>query len=143
MIETLDYSKVPAQFAHCLNENCKQAEHCLRYQTARHIPDTQREIRVLHRAWTRPEGNCPEFKSDVPVKYAYGWTHMFDHLIHEKAVAIKQELLSHYGKAMFYRLKRMEKGFSPKEQQYVRNVFLRHGVKEEPIYDAYCDQYTW
>ena len=25
----------------------------------------------------------------IPVKYAYGWGHMFDKLIHEKAVAIK------------------------------------------------------
>lgn len=40
MIEKLDYTMVPAGFAHCFNGNCKQADHCLRHQIVRFIPDT-------------------------------------------------------------------------------------------------------
>lgn len=143
MIDTLDYSKVPANFLHCLNGECKQADCCLRYQVARHIPATRRELGILNPAWANAEGECPEFMSDTPVKYAYGWTHMFDKLVHEKAVAIKNELLYHYGKSEFYRLKRKEKSFPPGAQQYVRNVFLRNGIKEEPLYDEYRYEYKW
>lgn len=143
MIDTLDYSKVPKGFVHCLNGNCKQAEHCLRYQVTLHLSAIRRDFRTLNPVWTKPEKDCSEFMSDTPVKYAYGWTHMFDKLIHEKAVAIKDELLYHYGKSDFYRLKRKEKSFTPKAQQYVRNVFLRYGVEEEPTYDEYQYEYRW
>lgn len=143
MIDILDYSKVPAGFVHCLNGNCKQAEHCLRYQVTRYVPATRRDFRMLNPSWVIPEGDCPEFMNDTPVKYAYGWTHMFDKLIHEKAIAIKDDLSCYYGKNEFYRLKRKEKSFTPQAQQYVRSVFLRYGVKDEPIYDEYRYEYKW
>lgn len=143
MIESLDYSEVPRGFVHCLNGNCKQTEHCLRYQVARHLPATCNDFRILNPDRIKSESDCSEYLSDTPVKYAYGWTHMFDKLIHEKAVAIKDELLYHLGKNEFYRLKRKEKSFTPRAQQYVRNVFRRYGVEEEPVYDQYQYQYKW
>lgn len=143
MIDNLDYSKVPIGFVHCLNEDCKLAECCLRYQVYRHLPAARRDFQMLNPAWIKSESDCPEFMSDTLERYAYGWTHMFDRLIHEKAVAIKDELLYHYGKSDFYRLKRKEKSFPPKEQQYVRSVFLRYGVQEEPVYDQYQYEYRW
>lgn len=144
MIETLDYSKVPKNFVHCLNADCKQADCCLRQQVSRYIPATQRDFRILNPVRTQnDETSCPDFLIDTPVKHAYGWTHMFDKLMHETAVAVKNELLYHYGKTEFYRLKRKEKSFTPKDQQYVRNVFLRYGVKDEPHYDQYQYDYKW
>lgn len=144
MIDTLDYSKVPANFVHCLNSDCKQADCCLRYQVTRHIPVAQHSFRIFNPAYLQEkEGDCPKFMSDTPLKYAYGWTHMFDKLVYEKAVEIKNDLLYYYGKSEFYRLKRKEKSFSPQAQQYVRNVFLRNGVKEEPVYDQYQYEYKW
>ena len=143
MIDTLDYEEVPAEFMHCFNGTCKRAGTCLRHQVTRHIPETKRSVRTLNPSYVKPENECPEFMSDVPQKYAYGWTHMFDKLIHEKAVAIKNELLYHYGKSEFYRLKRKEKSFTPQAQRYVQSVFLRYGVKEEPVYDRYRYEYIW
>ena len=143
MIDTLDYEKVPAGFTHCFNGTCKLADTCLRYQAGRHIPETKRSIRTLNPSYAKTTESCSAFMSDVPVKYAYGWTHMFDKLIHEKAVAIKDELLCHYGKSEFYRLKRKEKSFTPRAQQYVRSVFRRYGVTEEPVYEQYRYEYVW
>ncbi len=143
MIEDLDYEKVPNGFVHCFNKDCKRAASCLRYQASLHVPAAIRRISVLNPACLKQEGDCPEFVDDTPVKYAYGWTHMFDNLIQEKAVAIKNELLLHYGKSEFYRLKRKEKSFSPQAQQYVARVFRAHGVTDEPVYDSYQYEYMW
>ena len=76
MIDTLNYEKVPVNFTYCFNGACKLAE-------------TKRSVRTLNLSYIKTEESCSEFMSDVPVKYAYGWGHMFDKLIHEKAVAIK------------------------------------------------------
>lgn len=89
MIDTLNYEKVPVNFTYCFNGACKLADTCLRYQVSRHIPETKRSVRTLNLSYIKTEESCSEFMSDVPVKYAYGWGHMFDKLIHEKAVAIK------------------------------------------------------
>ncbi len=41
MIEKLDYAMVPTGFVHCFNENCKNANRCLRgIKSIRFIPDT-------------------------------------------------------------------------------------------------------
>ena len=92
MIDTLNYEKVPVNFTYCFNGACKLADTCLRYQVSRHIPETKRSVRTFNLSYIKTEESCSEFMSDVPVKYAYGWGHMFDKLIHEKAVAIKDVL---------------------------------------------------
>ncbi len=143
MIKAVDYNKVPENFAHCLAKDCKRADSCLRYQISRFIPNSMYSVRIVNPFRQKQGDNCSEYLSDVLVKVTYGWNHMFDKLIHEKAVAIKKELSVHYGKTEFYRLKRSEKGFSLEEQEYVKNVFLRNGIKEDPVYDEVRYEYVW
>ncbi len=143
MIKELDYSIVPKQFGHCLNGNCKRADKCLRYQVTKFITEDTRYINVLSPQWKLTGKKCTEFLDDTPVKYAYGWNKMFDKLIHEQAVAVKNELLYSFGKNLFYRLKRHERPFTPQAQDFVRNVFQRHGIGEEPEYDYYTYEYQW
>ncbi len=143
MIENLDYNQVPKGFTHCFNGQCPQASTCLRHQASRFIPATVRNVSVLNPSYVVADGDCPEYMSDTPVRYAYGWTPMFNKLPYEKAVAIKAELLGTYGKNEFYRLKRKEKSFSPQAQRYVKRVFLRFGVEDEPVYEEYRYEYVW
>ena len=143
MIKELDYNIVPKRFGHCLNGNCKRADKCLRYQVTKFIPEDVRYVCMLNPQWKQTGKKCTEFLDDTPVKYAYGWSKMFDKLMHEKAMAIKNDLLCSFGKNLFYRLKRHERAFTPQAQDYVRMVFRKYGIAEEPEYD-YCQyEYTW
>ena len=38
---------------------------------------------------------------------------------------------------------RKERLLKPKEQEYIRQLFLKRGIKEEPVYDEYVEQYEW
>mgnify|MGYP001040692095 CR=1 FL=1 len=143
MIKELDYSIVPKRFGHCLNGNCKRAEKCLRYQVTKFITEDTRYINVLSPQWKLTGKKCTEFLDDTPVKYAYGWNKMFGKLIHEQAVAVKNELLYSFGKNLFYRLKRHERPFTPQAQDFVRKIFQKHGIEEEPEYDFYQYEYKW
>lgn len=143
MIKEFDYSIVPTRFGHCLNGNCKRADKCLRYQVTKFITEDTRYVNVLSPQWKLTGKKCTEFLDDTPVKYAYGWDKMFDKLIHEQAVAVKNELLYSFGKNLFYRLKRHERPFTPQAQDFVRKVFQRHGIEEEPEYDYYKYEYQW
>lgn len=143
MIEKFDYSLVPAGFAHCFNSDCLKAGQCLRHQITRYIPDDRWSVSTMNPTQIRPEGDCPAFMTDRPLKYAYGMTHLLDQLTYVRARAIKKQLLMHYGKTYFYRLKREERCFLPEDQQYIRNLFLRYGVTEEPVFDYYQNNYEW
>ncbi|MFR8358684.1 MAG: DUF6078 family protein [Parabacteroides sp.] len=57
---------VPTGFAHCFNGNCKSADHCLRHQIVRFIPDTHWSISVVNPACTNSDGDCKAFMADTP-----------------------------------------------------------------------------
>lgn len=143
MIEKLDYAVVPKGFAHCFNENCKNAGQCLRHQIIRFIPDTMWTLSIVNPALTDPDGECTAFMSDTPVQYAVGMDHLLDRLTYQDAKDIKQRLLAAYGKNKFYQFKRKERTFTPEDQNYIRQVFLSYGVEEEPAFDSWQTGYRW
>ena len=119
MIEKLDYAMVPTGFVHCFNENCKNANRCLRHQIVRFIPDTLWAVSIVNPARTSPTGKCAAFMADTPVQYAVGMDHLLDQIPYLEAKRIKQRLLMTYGKNKFYQFKRKERTFSPEDQQVV------------------------
>lgn len=143
MIEKLNYSMVPYDFAHCFNKDCKQAEHCLRYQTVRFIPDTRWSVTVMNPAFVESGRECEAFLADTPVQYAVGMDHLLDKIPYNEAKCIKQRLLATYGKNKFYQFKRKERVFTLEDQDYIRQVFLSYGVKEEPTFDSWQAGYRW
>lgn len=143
MIEKLDYAMVPHKFAHCFNGNCKHADHCLRHQIVRFIPDSLWSVSIVNPARTDPDGECEAFMADTPVQYAVGMDHLLDRIPHQEATSIKQRLLATYGKNKFYQFKRKERTFTPEEQGYIRQVFLSYGVKDDPVFDAWQTGYQW
>ena len=143
MIEKLDYAMVPYDFAHCFNGNCNRADHCLRHQIIRFIPDTFWSVPVVNPVRTDPDGECGAFMTDATVQYAVGMDHLFDRIPNQEAKRIKQCLLTTYGKTKFYRFKRKERIFSPEDQHYIRQVFLSCGVKDDPTFDSWQTGYRW
>ncbi len=143
MLENFDYSLVPYGFVHCFEGKCRQAEHCLRYLTTRYIPKECLSVSIVNPARLAIEGDCPAFLSAQPIKYAWGVDRMLDNLSHKQSKKVKQAMIDHFGKAMFYRIKRKERGLSPKEQQAVAYLFQRCGIKENPMFDKYEDAFMW
>lgn len=143
MIENLDYSIVPYDFALCLNANCKNAGRCLRHQVVRFIPDTLWSVTVVNTPHTNPDGECKAFMEDTPIQNAVGMDHLLDRVPYNEANNIKQQLLAKYGKNKFYQFKRKERVFTPEDQSYIRRVFLSNGVKEEPAFDSWQAGYRW
>ena len=62
---------------------------------------------------------------------------------YEDAVSIRIQLVGHYGKTGYYRFYRGERGLMPKDQAYIRQLFHNKGIKEEPTYQRYTEEYIW
>lgn len=143
MVEKLNYSTVPYDFTHCFNYGCKNAHHCLRHQVVRFVPDTFWAVSVMNPAFVGSGENCKAFLTDTPVRYAVGMDHLLDKIPYNEAKCIKERLLTKYGKNKFYQFKRKERIFTPDDQDYIRQVFISYGVKEEPAFDSWQTGYRW
>ena len=116
MSPDFNYSEVPATFLHCLNKQCKHSAKCMRYLVTAYVPDNYPVISTVN----------PNYFSS-----------------HKEALGIKRELMAELNRTTYYRCYRKERLLKPKEQEYIRQLFLKRGIKEEPVYDEYVEQYEW
>lgn len=138
-----DYSGFPASFAHCFNEKCLRGDNCLRRQMALRIPKERASVQVINPGYLESvtgEG-CRFFLLDEPQQFAKGITYLFDDLPLRKANIIKSQIMRHMGRTNFYRCKRQERLVKPKEQAYIKKLFLNQGIQDEPKFDEYLDYY--
>ena len=102
MSPDFNYSEVPATFLHCLNKQCKHSA----------------------------KESCPYFMADKKKRFALGITHLLDNVPHKEALGIKRELMAELNRTTYYRCYRKERLLKPKEQEYIRQLFLKRGIKE-------------
>ena len=115
MKEEPDSLSVPYNFARCFNAQCPQAPKCLRHIATQFDTADNLYITIINPAHYPADGNqCECFKTAVKVHVAWG--------------------LKRY---------RGERGLMPKDQAYIRQLFRNKGIKEEPTYQRYTEEYIW
>lgn len=138
-----DYSRVPRSFAHCFNSGCPRADECLRHLAAENTPAEVKYVTTVNPRNIPAEGDCPHFMPLVKVRIAWGVKGLFDRIPHKEAVAMRKEIIAHFGKTHYYRLQRKEYSINPDEQEYLRRVFRKYRVEEEPAFEYCTDEYQW
>ncbi len=66
---------------------------------------------------------------------AQGMSNIYDEVSTSVASAIKQDLMEHFGKGLYYHLKNGEKPISAEQQAFIAETFVKHGVTTPPVYD--------
>lgn len=143
MLDKLDYSLVPNDFALCFNGKCLHASTCLRHQVSRHIPKERWAVRAINPERVVPDGDCSGFMDDSPLKNAYGMEHLLDNIPYRQAKEIRREMREYFGMTHFYRLKRKERCFTPEDQLYVRDLLRQYNIEEESLFDRYEENFGW
>lgn len=87
--------------------------------------------------------DCPHFQNAEKIHVAWGISHLLDNVPYKDGTNIKQQLIGHFGKTLYYRFYREERFLSPADQNYIRQLFRRKGITEEPVFDSYTDEYNW
>lgn len=144
MKEDFDYKLVPANYLHCFYEQCSRSANCLRFQVAQHAtPDVVVISTINPSAVAGKNESCTFFERDQLFRFALGITHLLDTLPHAKAVAIRREMLSHFGRNTYYRIRSKERHITPEEQSLIRELFKKEGLTEEPKFDELTYMYSW
>lgn len=66
---------------------------------------------------------------------AQSMTNIYDDVNTSVASAIKQDLVAHFGKGLYYRMKNGEKNINAEQQAFIAETFAKHGVTTLPVYD--------
>ncbi len=143
MENLFNYQEVPRDYRHCQNAECPRSANCLRYQVALRAGSDVPSFWVINPAYIAAHDECPDFHSDQLTRFALGISHLFDKLPHAKAIKIRKIIYAHLGKNMFYRILNKKRHITPEEQDFIREVFQKEGIEEEPVFDKYIDKYEW
>lgn len=138
-----NYNDFPATFAHCYREQCLRGDKCLRRQMALRVPKERGGLYILNPGYLDALGDkeCPFFVLDEPQQFAKGITCLYDDVPLRKAEIIKSKIIAHLGRSTYYRCKQKRRLIKPKEQAYIKKLFLAHGISTEPRYDEYMEYY--
>lgn len=145
MSKPIDYEQIPSDFMHCLNERCLKAGHCMRQWAARMLPAERLHVNILNPRQYEADGGeaCPHFFSDVPQLYGKGFERMLDEIPRRKSTAIKSQMLSYFGRSVYYRSLHGERLVKPAEQVDIRRIFHHNDVQDEPRYDTMIEHYDF
>lgn len=139
-----DYKSVPRYFAHCFNDQCPKTNDCLRRLAAINNTPDKSFITIVNPACFPSNGHtCPHFKPQSKSHMAWGITHLLDNVPHKDATELRNEMINHFNKSLYYRFYRKEHALSPDDQRYILQLFKEKGITEEPVYDYYTDEYNW
>lgn len=142
MKQTFDYNALPSYFAHCFNANCLRADQCLRHKMAILLPKERETVLTVNHLRFLPNGeDCTFFKNNETRLYAKGISALIDSLPHAKAITIRQKLVDHFGKSLYYRFYRKEALISPDQQSFFKEIFKAQGIAEPPVFDELIERY--
>ncbi len=142
-MEHLDYSEVPAYFAHCAAD-CPQASACLRRLAYDELPaDKSFVLMVVPRLLTPSAGACKFFLSSERARYARGFIKMASTLQMARAKDFRDRLIASLGRKKYYKARKGEYVLTPKEQQQVLSLLRSMGANTDIGFDGYTYRHVW
>lgn len=135
---------VPYNYARCFNEHCPKAPDCLRHVAALHTTADTSFISIVNPVSIPTDSTaCPYFKTAEKMHVAWGISHLLDKVPFKDGTSIRNQLISHFGKNLYYCFYREERPITPNDQAFICQLFRRKGIMEEPAFDSYTDEYNW
>lgn len=144
MKEQFDYQSVPYGYAHCFNNQCAKAVNCLRNIAAQNITTGHPYITIINPAYVNSNTEeCPYFHLKEKIRVAWGVSRLFDKIPYRDACELRHQIIGHFSRSKYYRFYRKEYSLMPEDQAFIRKMFRKKGVQEEPCFDEYTEIYKW
>lgn len=143
---------MPPSYIGCAAEEaqCPLREHCLRSKVYREATGgVMRAPAVTLVNFRNPENQalteqCRFYRTDRPMRFARGMSHIFDLVPKGKYKAVQQAVQKCFScRRIYFYCKGGEQLISPREQAAIAEVFQQYGLTEPPRFDEYVDCLNW
>lgn len=143
--------EIPKQYTYCFADErtCPKADTCLRALAGRLLADDPLVCHVYaitpHYINRLPSPDACEFyRSDTPVRFASGMTHLFDDVPHRVFATVRSAVMNCFScESYFYQCRKGERLITPEEQRRIIAVFRRNVPGVAPHFDKYVDMTDW
>lgn len=144
MENEFNYQAVPYGYIHCFNAHCLKGEKCLHRLVAIHSTNQYPTLSVVNPNCIPDDADaCPFYKSIQKIRVAWGVKSLLDDVPYKDAASIKNQLIQHFGRSLYYRFYRKEHSIDPEQQAYIRRIFRQKGITKELTFEYYTDEYRW
>ena len=144
MKNEFDYQEVPYDFAHCLNDQCTQVNHCLRHLAAANSTSIRKFFPIVNPAhYPKERDKRPFFKSQIKKRIALGITNLLDNVPHKTALLLRRQMVEHFGKTLYYRFLRKENELLPEHQILSNNFLNRTESTKNRFSNSYRESFDW
>ena len=144
MKDTIDYSEIPTNYIVCLNRECSKADSCLRQLVAEIIPSEVKQINIINPKYlTTFKSDCPYYKVAEKMRYAKGFIKMLENMTYKQMQNVTPSLKAHFGRMMYFRMRKGDRLISPAEQQDLLVIVERYGISQPQDFDEYIEKYEW
>ena len=140
MFNSVDFSKMPANYTFCYISECPQKDQCLRYLAASHQQVKKSQILVVNPSLYTGKG-CRFFKDSTPIMVAYGMKDSFLDVSAVHHTAIHKELYDEFGRSSFFHFRDGSRPIYPEDQQIIRKIFDQYGY--EVSFDRMEEESRW
>lgn len=143
-MSTINLKERPSTYEVCFQNECTLAKTCLRHICTQDPRKDERYIRIVNPTLVKGTNEkCGFYRSDQPVRVAYGIKHIFDNVPHIKHDLLYSMVKCYFGKNTFYRIYHKERPIWPDEQEVVQSFFTDNGIKEPVEYEEYKETIKW
>ena len=146
MAETNNFNptKVPTDYALCLNRKCPLASSCLRQLVEQCVTNTSEFWTIVSpKRIASQQGDCAYYRSSVKVQFAKGFVDILGNLPNKQTKYVIARLINLFSRRTYYRIRKGEHLLSPDEQQKVLAIFKEYGANGSLEFDSYVKDYCW
>lgn len=136
--------KVPPTFPLCFNTSCSRITTCLRYTAGLNLPKTKLYALSVLPHTLQPNGVCPMYRDNSPIKGAYGFSTLFSNVRKKDISLIRGKVKEYLGsQSGYYRYNKGTRLLLPVQQEKILQLFREHGYQENLRFDHYCETYDF
>ena len=141
---TNNYPGMPENYVVCFRNECPMAKTCLRNIVSQEPRKKLSSISVVNPYLVKNvTDRCEFYRSNVPVKVAYGIGHIFDYVPSIKHDVLYHMVKDYFGKYTYYRIYNKKRPIWPEEQEIIQRIFKNNGINEPVKYDEYTEIINW
>ena len=128
----------------CQSQVCPIREHCLRSILKDYVPERYPIVSAVNLGNPRMQREgCPQYCPDEPVRMPLGLKQMYYDMPHHLERSVKNRLISIYSRKRYYEYHNGKRPVTSDVEQTIRQTLLASGWQQEPVFDAYAEEYLW
>lgn len=143
MDKDFDFSQIPHHWALCYVSECPRKQECMRYQACLQLPKgTIRRPCILPSVLQRKQ--CPQFHPIQKIRVALGFRYIFNRVLAKDIAEMRSEMAAFLGShTTYYRYRNGEYQLTPRQQDWICQLFRRYGYTHDIVFDDYKDVYVY